>query len=43
MRKSLIKTAVSTYNVAPTEADIAFLAEETNSSVDFVKETLKSL
>lgn len=43
MRKSLIKTAVSTYNVAPTEADISFLAEETNSSVDFVKETLKSL
>jgi len=42
MRKSLIKTTVSTYNVAPTEADIAFLAEETNSSVDFVKETLKS-
>lgn len=43
MRKSLIKTAVSTYNVTPTEEDIAFLAEETNSSVDFVKETLKSL
>lgn len=43
MRKSLIKTAVSTYRVAPTEADIAFLAEETNSNVDFVKETLKSL
>jgi 2-amino-4-ketopentanoate thiolase beta subunit len=43
MRKSLIKTAISTYKVEPTEEDIAFLAEETNSSVEFVKETLKSL
>jgi len=43
MRKSLIKTAVSTYNVTPTEEDIAFLAEETNSNVEFVKEVLKTL
>lgn len=43
MRKSLIKTAVNTYKVEPTEEDIAFLAEETNSSIEFVKETLKSL
>lgn len=43
MRKSLVKTAVSTYKVVPTEEDIAFLAEETNSNVEFVKEALKSL
>ena len=43
MRQSLIKTAISTYKVEPTEADIAFLAEETNSSKEFVMETLKSL
>lgn len=43
MRKSLIKTAVSTYKVEPTDEDIAFLAEETNSSIEFVKETLNSL
>ena len=43
MRKSLIKTAVNTYKVEPTEEDIEFLAEETKSSVEFVKEVLKSL
>jgi len=43
IRRSLIKTAINTYKVQPTEADIAFLAEETNSSVEFVRETLKSL
>jgi cysteine synthase len=43
IRKSLIKTAINTYKVAPTEGDIAFLAEDTNSSIDFVKETLASL
>jgi len=43
MRKSLIRTAVNTYKVEPTEADIVFLAEETKSSVEFVKEVLKSL
>lgn len=43
IRKSLIKTAVSTFNVTPTEEDIVFLAEDTNSSVEFVKETLASL
>ncbi len=43
MRRSLIKTAINTYKVEPTEEDIVFLAEETNSSVEFVKETLKSL
>lgn len=43
MRRSLIKTAVNTYKVEPTEEDIAFLAEETNSGVEFVRETLKSL
>lgn len=43
MRRSLIKTAINTYKVEPTEEDIAFLAEETNSSMEFVKETLKSI
>lgn len=43
MRRSLIKTAINTYKVEPTEEDIEFLAEETNSSVEFVRETLKSL
>lgn len=43
MRRSLIKTAINTYKVEPTEADIAFLAEETNSTVEFVKETLENL
>ncbi len=43
MRRSLIKTAVNTYKVKPSEADIAFLAEETNSSVEFVEEALKTL
>ncbi|WP_405127680.1 2-amino-4-oxopentanoate thiolase subunit OrtB [Sinanaerobacter chloroacetimidivorans] len=43
MRKSLIKTAVNTYQVTPTEADIKFLAEETKTDAAFVKEVLKSL
>ena len=43
MRKSLIKTAVSTYKVEPTEEDIAFLAEETKTDAGFVQEVLKSL
>lgn len=43
MRRSLIKTAVNTYKVEPTEEDIAFLAEETNTGTEFVRETLKSL
>lgn len=43
MRKSLIKNAITNYNVKPTDADIEFLALETNSDVEFVKETLASL
>ena len=44
MRKSLIKTALKTYNVAtPTDEDIAFLAEETKSSVEYVKNVIASL
>ncbi|MCL1809895.1 MAG: 2-amino-4-oxopentanoate thiolase subunit OrtB [Clostridiales bacterium] len=44
MRKSLIKTALKTYNVeTPTEEDIAFLAEETKTNVDYVKNVLKEL
>lgn len=38
MRKSLIKTAMSTCNVEnPTDEDILFLAEETKTNVEFVK------
>jgi 2-amino-4-ketopentanoate thiolase beta subunit len=43
MRKSLIKTAVNTYKVTPTEEDIAFLALETKTNIEFVKEVLKEL
>lgn len=44
MRKSLIKTALKTYNVqTPTDEDIAFLAEETKSSVEYVKNVIASL
>ena len=44
MRRSLIKTAVNTFNVAaPTEEDIRFLAEETKTDEGFVKGVLKSL
>lgn len=43
IKRSLIKSALNTYKVQPTEEDIAFLAEETKSSIEFVKETLKSL
>lgn len=43
MRKSLIKNALNNYKVTPTEADIEFLALETNSDVEFVKSTIGSL
>lgn len=43
LRKSLIKNAVANYKVEPTAADIEFLAEETNTNIEFVKEVLASL
>ncbi len=43
MRKSLIKNAVANFKVTPTEEDIEFLAVETNTNVEFVKNTLASL
>ncbi|MDD4583997.1 MAG: 2-amino-4-oxopentanoate thiolase subunit OrtB [Eubacteriales bacterium] len=43
MRKSLIKTAVKTYKVKPTEEDIVFLAEETKTDTEFVKKALSQL
>lgn len=43
IRKSLIKTAVNTYNVTPSEEDIEFLAEETKTDVEFVKRALSEL
>ena len=43
MRRSLIKNYISNYKVTPTEADLEFLAAETNSNVEFVKEVIASL
>jgi cysteine synthase len=43
LRKSLIKTAVATYHVTPTEEDILFLAEETKTDVAFVKQALEEI
>lgn len=43
MRRSLIKTALSTYKVKPTEEDILFLAEETKTTVAFVKQALEEI
>jgi len=41
MRRSLITHAAETVDHAPTENDIAFLAEETKSTEEFVREALK--
>ena len=43
MRRSLIKTAVNNCKGTPTPEDIAFLAEETKTDVEFVKEVINSL
>jgi 2-amino-4-ketopentanoate thiolase beta subunit len=43
MRHSLIKNAIATVDHEPTEGDIAFLAEEVNRDVDYVKAVLKEL
>jgi threonine synthase len=43
IRKSLIKTALATCGKAPTEADIAFLAEETRKDAAFVRKTIAEL
>ncbi len=43
MRQSLIKNALANYDVRPTDADIEFLAKETNSDVEFVKNTIANL
>ncbi len=43
MRISLIKNALATYNVTPTAEDIEFLAVETKTNVEFVKEVLATL
>ena len=37
MRTSLLRTALKTYTASPTEEDYAFLAQETNRDVDWVK------
>jgi cysteine synthase len=41
MRRSLITHAAETVDHAPTESDISFLAEETKSTEEFVREALK--
>lgn len=43
MRRSLIKTALSTNETVPTAADVAFLAEETKKDIGFVQEVIASL
>ena len=43
MRHSLIKTALKTYTATPTEADYEFLAQETNKSLDWVREQVAAI
>jgi hypothetical protein len=43
LRRSLIKTAINTYKVSPTDEDIAFLAQDSNSNIQFVRETIEAL
>ena len=43
MRKSLIKSALNNSKVTPNDADIVFLAEETNTNIDYVKSVVKEL
>lgn len=43
MRASLIKNALEHFPVEPTAEDLEFLAKDTKSDVDFVKEVLASL
>lgn len=43
MKKSLIKTALKTYTDEPTEEDYKFLAEDTRSSVEYVKKVVEEI
>ena len=43
LRKSLIKNALENTKKTPNEEDIKYLAEETNTDVDFVKSVLEEL
>ena len=43
MRTSLIKTALKSYEVNPTEEDCKFLAEDANTTVDFIKAQIENL
>ena len=43
IRRSLIKNYISNYKVTPTKAELEFIAAETNSNVEFVKEVIASL
>jgi hypothetical protein len=44
IRKSLIKTALKTYGVdIPTDEDVVFLAEETKTNVEYVREVLAEI
>lgn len=42
-RKSLIKQALKMIDTDPTEEDLEFLAKETNSTVEFVKEKIEEI
>ena len=43
LRRSLIKNALANTGKTPNEEDIKYLAEETNTDVDFVKTVLEEL
>lgn len=43
MRRSLIKNALANYNVKPTSQDIEFLAAETNTNIDYVKQVIMNI
>jgi cysteine synthase len=43
IRRSLIKTALAAYNKKPSERDIQFLAEDTRSNTDFVRNTIAAI
>jgi hypothetical protein len=43
IRKSLIKTALAAYNREPSEEDIRFLAEDTRSNNNFIRNTIAAI
>jgi hypothetical protein len=43
MRKSLIKNALTNYNVILSDSDIEFLAEETKTDIHYVRRAIHEL